>query len=46
VIATGTTGGVGDARTPPVYLRPGNVLRTYIEGLGECVNHCVADRQD
>jgi len=44
LIATGTTGGVGDARKPPVYLKPGNVLRTWIEGLGECLNHCVADR--
>jgi len=41
---TGTTGGVGDARTPPVYLKPGQVLRTYVEGLGECVNHCVAEK--
>ena len=44
VIATGTPGGVGDARKPPVYLQPGNVLRTWIEGLGECVNHCVAEK--
>jgi acylpyruvate hydrolase len=44
LIATGTPGGVGDARKPPVYLRPGNVLRTWIEGLGECVNHCVAEK--
>jgi acylpyruvate hydrolase len=44
LIATGTPGGVGDARKPPVYLRPGNVLRTVIEGLGECVNQCVADK--
>ena len=44
LIATGTCGGVGDARKPPVYLRPGNVLRTWIEGLGECVNHCVPDK--
>jgi acylpyruvate hydrolase len=43
LIATGTPGGVGDARKPPVYLRPGNVLRTWIEGIGECVNHCVAE---
>ena len=35
LIATGTPGGVGNARKPPVYLRPGNVLRTWIEGLGE-----------
>jgi len=44
LIATGTTGGVGDARKPPVYLHPGNVLRTYIEGLGECVNACIAEQ--
>jgi len=44
LIATGTPGGVGNARKPPVYLRPGNVLRTWIEGLGECVNKCVAEK--
>jgi acylpyruvate hydrolase len=44
LIATGTPGGVGDARKPPVYLQPGNVLRTWIEGLGECVNRCVAEK--
>ena len=44
LIATGTPGGVGNARKPPVYLRPGNVLRTFIEGLGECVNLCVAEK--
>jgi acylpyruvate hydrolase len=44
LIATGTPGGVGDARKPPVYLRPGNVLRTWIEGVGECVNRCVAEK--
>ena len=43
LIATGTPGGVGDARKPPVYLQPGNVLRTWIEGLGECLNYCVAE---
>jgi acylpyruvate hydrolase len=44
LIATGTPGGVGDARKPPVYLRAGNTLRTSIEGLGECVNYCVAEK--
>jgi acylpyruvate hydrolase len=44
LLLTGTTGGVGDARKPPVYLQPGQVLRTYVEGLGECVNHCVAEK--
>jgi acylpyruvate hydrolase len=44
VLLTGTPGGVGDARKPPVYLQPGQTLRTAIEGLGECVNLCVPDK--
>jgi acylpyruvate hydrolase len=44
LLLTGTTGGVGDARKPPVYLKPGQVLRTYVEGLGECLNHCVPEK--
>jgi hypothetical protein len=35
---------VGDARKPPVYLQAGHVLRTWIEGVGECLNHCVAEK--
>ena len=42
MIATGTPGGVGHVRTPPVFLQPGDVLRTAIEGIGELVNPCVA----
>ncbi len=34
VIATGTPGGVGFARTPPVFLAPGDVLEVEIDGLG------------
>ncbi|MYS80568.1 hypothetical protein GTZ85_10185 [Streptomyces sp. SID5474] len=44
VIATGTPGGVGHARTPARYLVDGNVLTTAIEGLGECRNRCVAEK--
>lgn len=44
LLLTGTTGGVGDARKPPVYLKPGQLLRSYVEGLGECVNHCIAEK--
>jgi acylpyruvate hydrolase len=44
LLLTGTPGGVGDARTPPVYLQPGQVLRTWIEGVGECVNRCVEEK--
>jgi acylpyruvate hydrolase len=43
LIATGTPGGVGAARTPRVFLAPGQVLRTVIEGIGECVNVCVTE---
>jgi len=34
VIATGTPAGVGFARKPPVYLKPGDVMDIYIEGIG------------
>jgi len=40
IIATGTPGGVGHARTPPRYLHDGAVLTTRIEGVGECRNVC------
>ncbi|MEX2432872.1 MAG: fumarylacetoacetate hydrolase family protein, partial [Acidimicrobiia bacterium] len=43
VISTGTPSGIGDARTPPIYLRPGQVVRTVVEGIGELVNRCVTD---
>jgi 2-keto-4-pentenoate hydratase/2-oxohepta-3-ene-1,7-dioic acid hydratase in catechol pathway len=35
VISTGTPPGVGLGQKPPVYLRPGNVMRLAVEGLGE-----------
>lgn len=41
LIATGTPGGVGDGCKPPEYLRPGSVMRTTVEGIGELVNPCV-----
>ncbi|WP_320671259.1 fumarylacetoacetate hydrolase family protein [Patulibacter defluvii] len=34
LILTGTPSGVGHARTPPVYLQPGDVVRMEIERLG------------
>jgi len=42
VIFTGTPAGVGMARTPPRGLRPGEVLETWIEGIGTMRNRCVA----
>jgi acylpyruvate hydrolase len=38
VIITGTPGGVGAARKPPVYMRPGDVFEVHIEGIGVLSN--------
>jgi acylpyruvate hydrolase len=38
VIATGTPSGVGYARKPPVYMRPGDVSEIEIEGIGTLTN--------
>jgi len=35
IIFTGTPAGVGDGMTPPTYLKPGDVVRVGIEGLGD-----------
>ncbi len=40
IIATGTPGGVGAARKPPEFLKPGDVLETTIEGVGTLRNTC------
>ena len=40
IIATGTPGGVGAARTPPVFLQPGDEVVTRIDGIGELRNTC------
>ena len=43
IVATGTPSGVGAGRTPPVFLKPGQTVRTVIEGIGELVNPTVAE---
>ena len=43
VIFTGTPAGVGLGRTPPRWLAPGDVLTSYIEGIGEMSHRFVAD---
>jgi 2-keto-4-pentenoate hydratase/2-oxohepta-3-ene-1,7-dioic acid hydratase in catechol pathway len=43
VIATGTPGGVGFARTPPAWLTPGDVIEVTIEGIGTIRNNVIAD---
>lgn len=42
VIFTGTPAGVGGSRKPPVFLKPGDVLETTIDGIGTTVNRCVS----
>ena len=43
VVATGTPGGVGFARTPPVWLAPGDLIEVTIEGVGRIANRVVAE---
>jgi acylpyruvate hydrolase len=43
IVATGTPSGVGAGRTPPLFLRAGQVMRTFIEGIGRLENECVAE---
>ena len=38
IIATGTPDGVGFARTPPEFLRPGDVVQSIVEGIGAIRN--------
>ncbi len=38
LILTGTPSGVGTARTPPVYLKPGDTVEVEIEGVGAVRN--------
>lgn len=42
LIFTGTPPGVGMARKPPVFLKPGDEMTVTIEGLGSLRNTCVA----
>jgi 2-keto-4-pentenoate hydratase/2-oxohepta-3-ene-1,7-dioic acid hydratase in catechol pathway len=45
LIATGTPDGVGFARTPPEFLRPGDVMETAVEGIGTLRNRfCSSER--
>jgi acylpyruvate hydrolase len=46
VIATGTPGGVGFARNPPVWLTPDDVIEIEIEGVGRISNRVVAESRD
>lgn len=43
VIMTGTPAGVGFARTPPVFLRPGDVVEIEVRGIGVLRNSVAAE---
>jgi 2-keto-4-pentenoate hydratase/2-oxohepta-3-ene-1,7-dioic acid hydratase in catechol pathway len=42
IIATGTPGGVGAARTPPIWMRPGDTIEVSISGIG-VLRNTIAD---
>ena len=42
LLATGTPSGVGYARTPPVWMKPGDMVEIEIEGIG-ILSNPVAD---
>jgi 2,4-didehydro-3-deoxy-L-rhamnonate hydrolase len=41
VIFTGTPAGIGAVRKPPRFLQPGDVLESWVEGVGTIRNRCV-----
>ncbi|HEY4396978.1 MAG TPA: fumarylacetoacetate hydrolase family protein [Acidimicrobiia bacterium] len=41
VVFTGTPAGVGVARKPPRFLQPGQVLESWIEGIGTIRSRCI-----
>jgi len=43
VIITGTPGGVGVARKPPVFMQPGDIFEVEIEGIGVLTNQVQND---
>lgn len=42
VISTGSPGGAGRSRKPPLYLQPGTTVSVEISGVGRLTSHCVA----
>jgi len=41
VIFTGTPSGVGGARKPPEFLKPGDVVMSTLHGVASITNRCV-----
>ncbi|MBB5536395.1 fumarylacetoacetate hydrolase family protein [Rhizobium giardinii] len=42
VIVTGTPGGVGDRREPPLYMQPGDTVEVEVTGVGTLINSVVS----
>ena len=43
VIMTGTPSGIGSTRTPPQFLRAGDVVESWVEGIGSMRHAVVRD---
>ena len=43
VIATGTPGGVGSKREPPVFMKSGDTVEVIVEGVGHLINDVVEE---
>jgi 2-keto-4-pentenoate hydratase/2-oxohepta-3-ene-1,7-dioic acid hydratase in catechol pathway len=43
IISTGTPGGVGFARKPPVWMQPGDTIEVDVDGIGTLRNEVVAE---
>jgi 2-keto-4-pentenoate hydratase/2-oxohepta-3-ene-1,7-dioic acid hydratase in catechol pathway len=41
IISTGTPGGVGHRRNPPIFMKPGDVIEVEVEGVGVLTNTIV-----
>jgi 2-keto-4-pentenoate hydratase/2-oxohepta-3-ene-1,7-dioic acid hydratase in catechol pathway len=46
ILSTGTPAGIGYFRTPPVFLKPGDVCELEIQPIGTLVNPVVADKYE
>ncbi len=44
LILTGTPGGVGYRREPPLLLKDGDVVVVEVDGVGRLENRCVAEQ--
>jgi len=45
LVVTGTPAGVGHARKPPLWMRPGDVCEVEIEGIGTLRNPIAAEQR-